>query len=725
MRDSKISLFGRIAILLVVALPLSTFAQEETKEADKPSKQTQKQEVIDANVDQSKFDPELVTKPGRLKKFAKKAYKMGDYYSTVNFLEKYTAVKPDKWKSLWMLAESYRRTRDYKNAEDMYTKIAAGKPKKYPKANFYAATMQKSNGFYDDAEKHLQDFLKAYKSGSDAKIFKKRAKAEITGAQKAKQIIDSALKVIITPLPKSINLPTMESTPIMVDENTLVYGSIFADVAEYYSRAGEDRPERKLYVAKKTAPLKWTPAGELPGPFNKEGFNVASGSYSTDGLRFYFTRCPKQITNKDNCAIWLSKFKDGEWQEPVKLNEMVTMPEFNSTQPAVATYTDKKNKSGDVLFFVTDREKGRGGLDIWYSQMDGKSGDFKKAKNAGSKLNSVGDDMTPYYDQEAGALYFSSDGWPGIGGLDIFRSDGSFNKLGTPQNVGYPINSPADDSFFVLSKLQDEGYFVSNRVGGASEVNPTCCDDIYNFVYTDFLRLGIDGKIFEMVNPTDQPRDTNLMDGVTVSLMKLDPEDPTDTIVLKTIDESTKAGYFFTLQYNNNYIVKFEKDKYDTRYTTVSTAKSTYSDTTSENIGLKKTPPKEVYVPVIYFETNSSSLTSEYKDELRATLVEFLKTAPEVKVKIKGNTDDIGNDRFNVNLSDKRAQQVFKFLVSEGVDPSRLIVYGMGRSTPMFPPGYNGLEPEFARSRNRRVEFEIIGETRYKLIEDPNKMTKK
>lgn len=723
MIDFKISQLCKVVLLL--ALPISAFAQEETKD-DKPSKDAQKREVLDAGRNPATFDPELITKPGKLKKFGKKANKLGDYYSTVNFFEKYTAVKPDKWKYNWMLAEAYRKTRDYKNAEDMYTKIVAAKPKKYPKAKFYLATMQKSNGFYEDAEnKYLTEFMKEYKSGSDAKVFKKLAKSEQLGAARAKSIIDSALKVVITPLPKSINLPTMESTPIMVDENTLVYGSIIADVAEYYSLAGEDRPERKLYVAKKTGPLEWKPAGELPGPFNKEGYNVASGSYSWDGLRFYFTRCPKRASRKDNCAIWVSKFKDGEWQEPTRLNEVVNDPEFNSTQPAAAYYTDKKGKKLDILFFVSDREKGRGGLDIWYAQTDAKTQEFKKVKPLGSKVNTVGDEITPFYDQEAAALYYSSNGLPNIGGFDIFRSEGTFNKLGAPQNIGYPLNSPADDAFFVLSKLQDEGYLVSNRAGGSSEVNPTCCDDIYNFRYTDFLRLGVEGKIFEMVNPTDQPKDTNLLSGVTVSLMKLDPEDPTDTIVLKTIDESTKDGYFFTLQYNNNYIVKFEKDKYDTRYTTVSTTKTTYSDTTLENVGLKKTPPKEIYVPVIYFETNKSGLTMEQKDELKATLVEFMKTAPDVKIKIKGHTDDIGNDRFNVNLSDKRAEQVYKFLVAEGVPKERLEVYGMGRSHPMFQPGVQGLEPEFARSRNRRVEFEIIGESRYKLVEDPNKMTKK
>ncbi len=721
MRDFNISLFFKA--LLFVAIPISGFSQEEEPQ-EKPTKDSKKQEIIDQNTDQSSFDPDLVSKPGRLKKFGKKAYKLGDFYSTVNFLEKYNNSKPDKWKYIWMLAESYRRTRDYKNAEDMYGKIVASKAGKYPKAKFYLATMQKSNGFYEESERLLADFRKDYKSGADAKIFKKLAQSEMLGAQKAKEIIDSALKVVITPLPKSINLPTMESTPIMVDDQTLVYGSIVADVAEYYSLAGEDRPERKLFLAKKTGPLDWKSTGELTGPFNKEGYNVASGAYSPDGLRFYFTRCPKKVSKKEGCGIWESKFKDGQWQEPVKLNEIINEQETNSTQPTVGTYQDKKGKPSDVLYFVSDRDKGRGGLDIWYSLIDSKTGDFKKAKNLGSKVNSAGDDVTPFYDNEGGILYFSSDGFANLGGLDIFKAEGTHSKMGTPQNIGYPLNSPADDAFFVLSKGQDEGYFVSNRAGGNSEVNPTCCDDIYNFRYTDFLRLGVSGKVFEMHKPEDVLADTNQLDGVTVSLMKLDVADANDTVVLKTAENVGKDGYFFTLQYNNKYILKFEKDKFDTRYAQVSTTQMSYSDTVVENIGLKLTPPIEVHIPIVFFETNKANLTVEQRDDLAKTLVAFMAENPTVRVKIKGHTDDIGNDRFNANLSSKRADNVYKYLVDQGVEKGRLEVYGLGRSIPLYQPGVQGLDPEFARSRNRRVEFEIIGDSRFKLIEDAAKLNK-
>ncbi|HEX4887490.1 MAG TPA: OmpA family protein, partial [Luteibaculaceae bacterium] len=662
MRDFNVSLFFKATLL--VLLPLVSNAQDEEEPIkEKPNKETLSRQVLDENIDPNTTDPEVVTKPGKLKKFAKRAYKLGDYYSTVNYLEKFTAIKPEKWKYNWMLAESYRLTRDYKNAEDMYNKIVATKAKKYPKAKFYLATVQKSNGFYEEAaDKWLKEFMKEYK-GSDASRFKKLSKAEQAGAIKAKSIIDSALKVVISPLPKSINLPAMESTPIIVDESTLIYGSIFADIGEYYSLAGEDRPERKLMLAKKTSPIEWKPAGELPGPFNALGYNVASGAYSIDRLRFYFTRCPKRITKKNNCAIWMSQFRDGEWQEPSMLNEVVNQKEFNSTQPAVGSFQDKKGKTVDVLYFVSDREGGRGGLDLWYSLVDSKTGDFKKAKNLGSKVNSAGDDITPFYDQEAGALYFSSNGHPSIGGFDIFRADGTHNKLSTPQNAGYPLNSPADDSFFVLSKNQDEGYFVSNRAGGNSEANPTCCDDIYNFRYTDFIRIGLGGKLFEQINPTDQPNPANLLDGVSAYLMKIDPEDPTDTIVLKSIESTTKDGYLFTLQYNNNYILKFERPDYDTRYIQFATNKITYSDTIFENVGLKKTPPKEVYLPMVFFDTNKSLITKEQKDEMRETVVKFVKENPTVKLRINGHTDDIGNDRFNVTLSAKRAEAVYKFLL--------------------------------------------------------------
>ncbi|MGB0165976.1 MAG: tetratricopeptide repeat protein [Luteibaculum sp.] len=372
MKGFNVLPFTKIAVVLFCIFPTILCAQKPT-----PAQREAELNVLERNYDAAKYDPDAVSM-GRLKKLAKKAYKLGDYYSAVDYLERYCENNPENWKYAWMLAESYRKSRNYKSAEDWYAKVAANKSKKYPKASFYQATMQKSNGFYEEAPSILTAFRKDY-SKKDASQYKKLVKSESEGAEIAKNLIDNPVKVAITRLDNNINRETLESSPIIINRDYIAYGSIIADVEEYYSVAGEDRPERKLYLAQRVKGNNWEKVGELPGPFNTEGYNVTSGAYSYDGVRFYFTLCPKRIRNKDKCAIYVSNFKDGEWQFPEKLNEVINDPSFNSTQPAVGFAIDKKTKKKvDVLYFSSDREDGsRGGFDIFYSEFDPRVNDFR------------------------------------------------------------------------------------------------------------------------------------------------------------------------------------------------------------------------------------------------------------------------------------------------------------------------------------------------------------
>src|SRR4029079_8758136 len=103
-------------------------------------------------------------------------------------------------------------------------------------------------------------------------------------------------------------------------------------------------------------------------------------------------------------------------------------------------------------YFVSNRPNGRGGLDIWYTQFDSKKKEYNTPKNAGTKINTAGDEFTPFYDSDLSTMYFSSDGWPGLGGLDIFKSNGELKNWSTPENIGSPLNSGSDDLYYVINK---------------------------------------------------------------------------------------------------------------------------------------------------------------------------------------------------------------------------------------------------------------------------------
>ncbi len=712
MKGFNVVPFAKIAVLAACFFPILLTAQ-------KPQAPREEAElnVLERDYDAAKYDPDAVSM-GRLKRLGKKAYKLGDNYSTVDYLSRFMEENPENWKYAWYLAEAYRKSRNYKEAEDWYTKIAANAGKKYPKAAFYQALMQKSNGFYEEAPSLLNTFRKDYDK-SDARTFKKRVKSESEGAEIAQNLIDNPVKVAITRLDNNINRETMETSPIIINRDYIAYGSIIADVEEYYSVAGEDRPERKLYLAHRVKGNNWEKVGELPGPFNTEGYNITSGAYSYDGVRFYFTLCPKRIRKKDKCAIYVSNFKDGEWQFPERLNELINDPSYNSTQPAVGFAIDRKTKKKvDVLYFTSDREeRSRGGFDLFYSEFDPRVNDFRRVKNMGSKVNSAGDDITPFYDTELGTLYFSSNGHPNLGGFDIFKSEGNpDDKFLAPENIGFPINSPADDLYFSLTKEHDEGFFVSNRLGTNSTVNETCCDDIFTFIYTEFIKVGIKGVVFEMVGPDDLPNATNLIDDVSVSLLARDVAGA-DTAMLQEVFPAAGEEFFFTLQHGKNYLIKAEADNFQPRYIPISTKKITYSDTLIQDIGLKEIPPVEFKVPKVYFETNRAKISKEQEAKLKEELVPFLIQHPNLRLRIVGNSDDVGSSRYNDKLSERRAASVYKYLTSEGLDKDRFEVQALGENKPAVNPKTEGVPENVARERNRRVEFEVIDNPRYKIIE--------
>lgn len=709
MRDCNLRiLFSTFAFLIIGG---AVYAQDADKQADIANKKNV-QKVLEEKYDPADFDPNVV-KTGRLKKLAKRASKIGDAYSVVDYLTVYMEKRPDDLKHAWELAEALRKTRDYKAAEDWYNKIVADPSslKRNPKAKFYLAQMQKQNGFYEDAPNLLKDFRREYDKGKDVREFKKLAKSESEGAATANRLIEAGTdsnNVLVIRLSNDINQETIESSPTIIDRNQIVYGTIFADVEEYYSLQGTDRPDRKLYIAERVGPNQWQRIDELPGPFNQEGYNVPEGTYSPDGLSFYFTRCPKKESKNDKCAIYVAKFRDGRWLDPERLPEPINYDKYNSRHPAVGLANDRRTKRQvEVLFWSSDYEdKSKGGYDIYYSIFDSSKNLFRKAKNAGSKVNGVGDEVTPFFVADEG-LFFSSNSHPNMGGFDIYNSTGTpETKFNEAKQVAYPINSPADDLAYVVDPAGDVGFFTSNRVGSNSTVNPTCCDDIYQFIYTDYIKVGLKGVVYADQKDSKRkisPNASNFLEDATVSVLAIENG---DTVILQESYPIGGQEFYFNLKQGKDYILRGSREFYDDKLIPISTKDITFSDTITANIGLFKTPPKVINLPKIYFETNKFSIDKVTQENILASLIPVLNENPTLRLQIKGFADDIGNSNYNEKLSEKRAKSVYKFLVSNGIDPERFIVTSFGEERPAIDP--SAVEnPAEAREANRRVEFEI------------------
>jgi OmpA-OmpF porin, OOP family len=657
--------------------------------------------------------------PKQLLKFARNCERSGDIYTAIVLYEKYYARRSNNNDVNYKLAELNRQARNYEAAKDLYNQVAEHAEDKYPLARFYYAQMLKSTGKYDQAIEQFNKFKKDYQGAKDAQTLTKMAKNEISGCDSAKIIKQNSLNVAINPLNSTINGPHIEASPIPVDDKTFIYSSLKIDSLVYFDRNNIDSlmPVRQFYRAWKEG-MDWIGGELLPGSFNVPGVETSNGVFSRDGKRFYFTRCQKNWQGKVICSIYRSQKSKGIWNEPVKLPVLINDPNYTSTQPALGRTAQSDR---EILYFVSDRPDGKGGLDIWYTVWNEEKDIYSKIRNSGSKVNTSGDEMTPYYNFTNRRLYYSSTGLAGIGGLDIFSAFGERNKWSDVKNIGYPLNSSYDDLYFTVNQKQEDGFLVSNRPFSATD--ETCCDNILYYHWNNFIRITVTGVIypfeadrfgrkkdlsnFDFMNPD---KSIKPLDKAKVALYIQDKESK-EYIFLDRFTTAEDGRFYFTLVPDQEYEFRMEGFQYFDSKDYLSTQFFDFSDTL-------EMPPtwvnvfsdKPIVLENIYYEFNSAELTQKDKNVLDTTLLIMLKGAPEFIIEISAHTDSIGQSQYNLELSQQRADNVVKYLVSRGIPTQRLVAKGYGALKPVAP-NYNpdGSDNPVGREKNRRTEFRVIG----------------
>ena len=660
-----------------------------------------------------------------LKKKAENAIHNGDIFSAIDFLSEYIDDKPSDIDQTYILAELYFREKNYVKAEDLYLRSFKAEKEKYPDALFKYALCLKIQGKYEKAEKEFKKFdrYKSFITESESKYYKYRLKNELKGIENSK-IDELENQILVKNIGKPINNKHIDFNPIILSEKDLIYSTLAVDKVKYYKPFVDSLPHRQFFHAKKMGNT-WNIIGEFGNDsINSKEFDTGNGAISPKGDKFYYTRCSKNEDKKIICKLFYSQLIEGKWSSAIQMNEEINHPLYTSTMPAVGV----SRQNTDMLYFVSDREEGQGGLDIWYTYFDKKRKTWKNPRNCGKKINSISDEITPFYDVERKILYFSSNGHPNLGGFDIFKSSGSGRAFQKANNIGQPINSTYDDVYYALDKSGAKGFFSSNRPGGQSLRHSTCCDDIYEFIDRNYINICLRGEIYGIEDldffnrireeyEKDQHLDeykndssVNLLNDCTVTLFRID-KNTNEEIFINTF-QTEKGQYNFNLEQGYDYTIKVKDFNKDEKTLKISTKDIFQSDTLiADAIFVNTIPTEPIILNNIYYEFDKAELSSEAKEVISNTIYEILKEYTNIIVEISSHTDAIGTDSFNKHLSQARAESVVNYLIELGIPLEQMTAKGYGENKPIAPNlNEDGSDNPTGRAKNRRTEFRVIGE---------------
>ncbi|SMO47993.1 OmpA family protein [Solitalea koreensis] len=595
--------------------------------------------------------------------------KSDEYLSVKNYkegsaiLEKAVKEDPNFIDAFQRLGDIYRITKDTANAKKNYQRVILLNPDFQKQDYFFLGDIEISNGNYISARQYLEKFMsyedKAQKYIPDAK----RLLADCKFA-------DTALKTPVAFNPKNlgdkINTSADEYFPtITADGATLIFTRRTVNNEDFYFSNLVDG--------------KWSLTTPLKGNINTPNCNEGACNVYADGQLLLFTIC-NSPNGLGRCDIYFAKLEGSKWSKPFNLGPPINTTNWES-QACLAP-------NGRTLYFVSERKGGLGKNDIWKAELQD-DGSWTAPENLGPNINTPFNDESPFLHADDQTLYFSSEGWPGMGAHDIFisRKDNAGN-WGKPQNIGYPINTFREEISLVTDGSGNKGYFSSNTLSGHGGY------DLYNFDLPESIKPAkltfVKGIVFD--------KNDKLKLDARVEVINL----KTGTSIYKSLSNAETGNFFASLPLGNEYVLNVSKKGYlfysdhftipgnDTsRVFTIEAPLSPIA--VGEKVVLKN----------IFFETNSFQLNPSSKIELNK-LIDFMKSNPTVNIEISGHTDNIGGIQPNQLLSENRAKTVYGYIIKAFPYPNRLSYKGYGETQPI---DNNGTEK--GRANNRRTEFKV------------------
>jgi peptidoglycan-associated lipoprotein len=454
-----------------------------------------------------------------------------------------------------------------------------------------------------------------------------------------------------------------------------------------------------FFVVKQDEKKQWLKPEHIESGINT-AMDEGTASFSIDGNQLYYTYCPQDSLASNTAMIYVSPRSDAAWGAGTKV-EIFKDSTTMAAHPAVGV--------DGYLYFVSDKPGGYGGKDIWRIRLDAIGS--SSPENLGPEINTAGDEEFPYLRADS-TLYFSSDGHPGMGGLDIFKAV-YYRDRWRVENMKVPVNSAGDDFGITFMSKKESGFFSSNRNDGRG------ADHIYSFDLPG-IYVSVEGWVIN--------RDEEEVDSATVRIVG---KDGTNQRIFARAD----GTYNMEVVPGMDYVMMASAPGYLNQKQTLSVPDEEKSETYYVDFSLPSMS-KPVPIENIFYDFNKATLRPESKEALDGVIA-MLEDNPNVTIELSAHTDRIGQEAYNDNLSQRRAQSVVDYLIKGGIAADRLTAKGYGKSTPktvtksiaekydFLPEGQlldaafiETLEPvqqAIADQINRRTEFKVLS-TNYRLL---------
>lgn len=597
-------------------------------------------------------------------------YHYAYYAEALNSLDRVKRRNAKFIEAYLLTAQIYEALQEFDGAYRENLRALALDSTFYPRAQLDAARLAFYTQDYEMgaqlAERYLQKIEKDDKSYLSARQLSRSCRYSLWAITHPVEIAPKAL-------PSTVNTVHDEYFPsISADEATLSVTRLLPVEV----RMPRPSMQEDLYLSHRNGrDSGWREATDIGAPVSTP-YNEGAQSLSADSKRMYYTFC------NGPCKILYSDLgEDGKWCEPKALPAIINLPNVSTKQPSISA-------DGRTLYFTSNRAGGYGGYDIWMATQDD-NGTWGGVRNLGASINTAWEEQSPFIHFDNKTLYFSSNGHPGLGDLDLFKSSlQSDSTWSVPENLGYPINTPATDMGLVISASGENAYYASsrNKQGGM---------DIYTFSLPDSLRPNavsyMRGTIQDATNGRPLAASYQLVDLST------------GEVVMRGL--SDLMGHFLVcLPMGKQYALFASREGYfdhSLHFNFVGLHSS--STPFEQSIGLM---PLRTGVTLtlrnVFFATDSDVLSPASYLELDRWC-KIMLDRPTMRIQIEGHTDNQGDATYNLQLSERRAQSVAQYLIGKGVEASRITRKGFGVSRPAASN-----DTAEGRAANRRTECRIL-----------------